>query len=84
MLAGLHFFAPVIKGTRGWYRAGILSFDPIEPTKIVLVVLLAKYFSMRHVEMYRFKNIIFSGLYVLFAPDYDICNFGLIVFDKQV
>ncbi|MCX6718689.1 MAG: FtsW/RodA/SpoVE family cell cycle protein [Candidatus Staskawiczbacteria bacterium] len=65
MLAGLHFFAPVIRGTRGWYKVGILSLDPIEPTKIVLVVLLAKYFSMRHVEMYKFRNIIFSGLYVL-------------------
>lgn len=65
LLAGLHFFAPVIRGTRGWYKVGILSLDPIEPTKIVLVVLLAKYFSMRHVEMYKFKHIVFSGLYVL-------------------
>jgi len=65
LLFGLHFFAPVIKGTRGWYRLWILSFDPIEPTKIVLVALLAKYFSMRHVEMYKFRNIIFSGIYVL-------------------
>jgi len=65
LLAGLHFFAPVIRGTRGWYKIGLLSLDPIEPTKIVLVVLLAKYFSMRHVEMYKFRNIIFSGLYVL-------------------
>jgi rod shape determining protein RodA len=66
LLAGLHFFAPMIRGTRGWYKIGLLSLDPIEPTKIVLVVLLAKYFSMRHVEMYKFKHIIFSGLYVLF------------------
>jgi len=66
LLAGLHFFAPVIRGTRGWYKIGLLSLDPIEPTKIVLVVLLAKYFSMRHVEMYKFKHIIFSGIYVLF------------------
>ena len=65
LLAGLHFFAPVIKGSRGWYKIGVLSFDPIEPTKIVLVALLAKYFSMRHVEMYKFRNIIFSGVYVL-------------------
>ena len=66
LLGGLHFFAPVIKGTRGWYKIGILSFDPIEPTKIVLVALLAKYFSMRHVEMYKFRHIVFSGIYVLF------------------
>lgn len=65
LLLGLHFFAPVIKGTRGWYKLWILSFDPIEPTKIILVALLAKYFSMRHVEMYKFRNIIFSGIYVL-------------------
>ena len=65
LLAGLHFFAPSIKGSRGWYKIGFLSFDPIEPTKIVLVALLAKYFSMRHVEMYKFRNIIFSGFYVL-------------------
>ena len=66
LLVGLHFFAPEIRGTRGWYKIGFLSLDPIEPTKIVLVVLLAKYFSMRHVEMYKFRHIIFSGIYVSF------------------
>ncbi len=65
LLAGLHFFAPEIKGTKGWYKIGSLSLDPIEPTKIILVVLLAKYFSMRHVEMYKIRNIVFSGIYVL-------------------
>jgi len=65
MLLGLHFFAPEIRGTKGWYKVGILSLDPIEPMKIVLIVLLAKYFSMRHVEMYKVKHIIFSGIYVL-------------------
>jgi rod shape determining protein RodA len=64
-LVGLYFFAPMTRGTRGWYKIGILSLDPIEPTKIVMIVLLAKYFSMRHVEMYKFRNIIFSGIYVL-------------------
>ncbi len=64
LLIGLYFFAPVIKGTRGWYKLGFLSLDPNEPTKIVLLFLLAKYFSMRHVEMYKFRHIILSGLYV--------------------
>lgn len=67
LLAGLHYFAPNIRGTRGWYKLGILSLDPIEPTKIILLILLAKYFSMRHIEMYRFRHVIFSGLYV-FLP----------------
>lgn len=65
ILAGLYVFAPEIRGTRGWYKIGILSLDPIEPTKIVMVILLAKYFSMRHVEMYKFRNIVFSGIYIL-------------------
>ncbi len=65
LLLGLYFFAPVIKGTKGWYKVGFLSLDPIEPTKIILIVLLAKYFSMRHAEMYKFRHIIFSGMYVL-------------------
>ncbi len=65
LLLGLHFFAPEIRGTHGWYRLGFLTLDPIEPTKIVLIVLLAKYFSMRHVELYKFQHIVISGLYVL-------------------
>jgi len=65
LLVGLYIFAPVTRGTRGWYKIWFLSFDPIEPTKIVLIILLAKYFSMRHVEMYKIRHIIFSGLYVL-------------------
>jgi len=67
LLAGLHFFSPIIKGTHGWYRIGFLNLDPIEPTKIVLLFLLAKYFSMRHVEMYKFRHIILSGFYVFLA-----------------
>ncbi len=65
LLLGLQFFAPIIRGTRGWYKVGVLSLDPIEITKIILIILLAKYFSMRHVEMYKFRHIIYSGLYVL-------------------
>ncbi len=67
LLAGLFFFAPVIRGTRSWYRIGTVSFDPIFIANIVLIILLAKYFSQRHVEMYQTRHIFISGLYVL-AP----------------
>ena len=66
-LAGLFFLAPETRGVKGWYKLGPVSFDPIELTKIVLIILLAKYFSMRHVEMYQLKHIFLSGFYVL-AP----------------
>ncbi len=64
LLAGLFFFAPSIRGVRSWYKIGSLSIDPIELTKIVLIILLAKYFSMRHIEMYRISHILISGVYV--------------------
>lgn len=64
-LAGLFFFAPKIRGVKSWYRIGGISIDPIEFTKIVIIVLLAKYFSMRHIEMYRIQHIFLSGFYVL-------------------
>ena len=75
-LLGLFFFAPEIRGVKAWYRIGSLSFDPIEPTKIVLIMLLAKYFSSRHIEMYRIRHIVLSCFYILlpsilifFQPD---------------
>ena len=64
-LVGLFFFAPEIRGVRSWYKVGPISIDPTELTKIVLIILLAKYFSGRHIEMYRIRHILFSGFYVL-------------------
>jgi rod shape determining protein RodA len=64
-LFGLFFLAPEIRGVKSWYKLGPLSIDPIEFTKIVLIILLAKYFSMRHAEMYRVTHIILSGFYIL-------------------
>jgi len=64
-LLGLFFFAPEIRGIRSWYKFGPLALSPIEFTKIVLIILLAKYFSMRHIEMYRIRHILLSGAYIL-------------------
>lgn len=64
-LAGLFFFAPEIRGVRSWYKLGPVSLDPIEFTKLILIIVLAKYFSIYHVEMYRIRHILLSGLYIL-------------------
>jgi rod shape determining protein RodA len=66
-LVGVLFFAPLIRGVRSWYKIGMFSIDPIELTKIVLIILLAKYFSKRHVEMYQVRHILLSGFYI-FLP----------------
>lgn len=65
LLAGLYFLAPQIKGAARWYKIGFLSLNPTEPAKFILIMLLAKYFSKRHTEMYSFRHIVFSGLYLL-------------------
>lgn len=64
-LAGLFFLAPEIREVKRWYRLGPLSIDPIEFSKIILIILLAKYFSLRHIEIYQIKHILLSGFYVL-------------------
>jgi len=83
-LVGLFFFAPQIRGVQRWYKIGPISIDPVEFTKIILIILLAKYFSMRHIEMYRIRHILLSGFYVslpavltFFQPDFgSIIVFG--------
>ncbi len=65
LLAGLYFFAPETRGVRTWYKIGQISIDPIELAKLSILILLAKYFSGRHIEMYRVKHIVMSGVYVL-------------------
>lgn len=76
VLLSLFFFAPEIRGVKSWYKIGGLTIDPIEFTKLVLIILLAKYFSTRHVEMYQIRHILLSGFYflipailVFFQPD---------------
>ena len=75
-LAGL-FLVPEIRGIHGWYRVGPISIDPVPLFIVILIILLAKYFSTRHIEMYKIRHILVSGLYVFlpavlifFQPDF--------------
>lgn len=62
-LLGLLLFASETRGIKGWYKIGGISIDPIEYIKIVLVVVMAKYFSKRHFQVHRIGNIFFSWVY---------------------
>lgn len=66
-LVGLFIFASPIRGVKSWYKIGDFSIDPAEFSKLVLIIILAKYFSYRHVELYKLRHIIFSGVYMI-AP----------------
>ncbi len=67
----------VAKGAQSWFRFGFFSFQPSDPVKLVLILLLAKYFTRRHVEIAHVRHILVSGLYafvlfllVLLQPDF--------------
>ena len=63
LLGMLLLFGQQTRGIRGWYKLGPISFDPLPFTEIILIVLLAKYFSKRHVELYDARHILVSGIY---------------------
>lgn len=54
-----------IRGVTSWFKFGNVNFEPVEIVKIILTAVLAKYFSSRYIELYRWKNIFISGMYVL-------------------
>ena len=65
------------KGAESWFQFGGISFQPSDPIKLVLIILLAKYFSRRHVEIANIRHILVSGFYALsifilvfFQPDF--------------
>jgi len=64
-------------GAQSWFSFGGLAFQPSDPAKIVAVLILAKYFSRRHIEIANVRHIIVSGVYafiiallVFLQPDF--------------
>lgn len=77
LLSLLFFVGYVSKGSQSWFRLGFFSVEPSDPAQIVLILVLAKYFSRRYVEIKNFKHIIVSGVYtalicllILVQPDF--------------
>lgn len=53
----------VSKGAKSWLNFGLFSVQPADFVKLVLILLLAKYFSRRHVQIAHIRHIIVSGIY---------------------
>lgn len=77
MLAVLLVFGSVTKGAKSWFNFSLFSFQPSDPIKFVVIILLAKYFSRRHIEISNIKHILISGAYafivfimILAQPDF--------------
>ncbi len=59
------FVGKVSKGAQSWFDLGGVSFQPVDLMKLALILVLAKYFSRRHVEISQSRHIVISFLYML-------------------
>lgn len=65
VLVSLFLIGQVSKGAQSWLSLGVFSLQPADFMKLALILVLAKYFSKRHVEIANFRHIFVSGLYAL-------------------
>lgn len=77
VLSLLFILGHVSKGAQSWFSLGGFSFQPSDLMKLVLIIVLAKYFSRRHIEIANIRHIIVSGIYafipfvlVVLQPDF--------------
>jgi len=65
ILVFLLIIGTITQGAVSWFNFRNFSVQPSDPAKIILILILAKYFSKRHIEIAHIKYIIISGLYAL-------------------
>ena len=77
MLVVLLVAGGTVKGARSWFDLGVFSFQPSDPLKLAVILILAKYFSRRHIEIANIRHILVSGIYaaipfilVFLQPDF--------------
>lgn len=58
-------FGKTVKGAKSWFDFGGFSFQPTDIVKLLVVIVLAKYFARRHVAIAQFKHLLISALYAL-------------------
>lgn len=71
------FIGEITLGAQSRFNLGFFSLQPSDPAKLVLIAVLAKYFSKRHEHIGDFRHIIVSGVYaflifglVFIQPDF--------------
>ncbi len=63
LLALLAILGEATRGSVNWFSFGFFSFQPSDFAKLALIIILAKYFSRRHIEIANVKHILVSGFY---------------------
>lgn len=77
LLLLIFIFGDIVKGAQSRFDFGSFALQPSDPVKLVVIFLLAKYFSRRHIEIANIRHILVSGFYVfvifilvLLQPDF--------------
>lgn len=65
ILSLLFVLGHVSKGAESWFRLGGFAFQPSDLMKLGLIIVLAKYFGRRHIEIANIRHIIVSFIYML-------------------
>lgn len=77
LLALVFVFGVVSFGAQSRFNLGFFAVQPADPAKLALIIVLAKYFARRHLDIAQFRHIFVSGAYALilcvlvfFQPDF--------------
>lgn len=67
LLLAVFVLGSTAKGATSWLSLGGFSLQPADPMKLVLILVLAKYLSRRHIEIANIKHIFITAAY-FFIP----------------
>lgn len=65
ILTFLFIAGSTVKGSQSWFQLAGFSFQPSDFVKIILILVLAKYFSRRHVAIGQWRHVLISAVYML-------------------
>ena len=65
LLVAVLFFGEITLGAQSRFDLGFFSLQPSDPAKLILIIVLAKYFAKRHELIGDFRHILVSGTYAL-------------------
>ncbi len=64
LLAAVLVIGHTTMGAKSWFNFGLFAFQPSDLAKLVVIALLAKYFSRRHMEIGHLSHVVISGIYI--------------------
>lgn len=77
LLVALVSLGVVVNNAQSWFRVGGFSLQPVELAKLGLILLLAKFFYKRHIEISHLPTLFLSFVYAAIV-------FGLTIFQPDL